>query len=69
MSMTERWLGYLPKDCEICGDEIRVAFVDGKTIAGQWAKMCTECHSVFGVGLGTGLGQKYSMKTGEKLEG
>jgi hypothetical protein len=45
------------------------AFVDGKTTAGPWANMCLGCFSLFGMGLGTGKGQKYDAKTGVKLEG
>lgn len=34
------------------------AAVDGKTKDGPWANMCDECHTKFGVGLGTGRGQR-----------
>jgi hypothetical protein len=34
------------------------ATVDGKTTFGPWANMCDECFSVYGVGLGTGRGQR-----------
>jgi hypothetical protein len=39
-------------------------FVDGKTKMGPWARLCGRCHNVFGVGIGTGLGQQY-VKRGE----
>ena len=32
---------------------------DGKTIRGPWANMCQECFDDWGVGLGTGKGQKF----------
>lgn len=48
-------------------------FVDGKTKMGPWAMMCLPCHRRYGVGLGTGRGQRYSLETesGEwvKVEG
>ena len=59
----------LPKTCDSCGGPLSLAFVDGRTTQGSWAKMCLDCFSLFGVGLGTGKGQKYDAKTGVKLEG
>ena len=44
-------------------------FVDGKTQMGPWAIMCDAHFERYGVGLGTGLGQKYDAKTYEKIEG
>lgn len=35
-----------------------VAHYDGKTIKGPWANMCGACFDSYGVGLGTGRGQK-----------
>lgn len=34
------------------------AAYDGKTIMGPWAYMCDNCFSSYGVGLGTGRGQR-----------
>lgn len=48
-----------PKKCDLCEKEITSAFVDGATILGCWANMCTSCHSRMGRGLGIGLGQLY----------
>jgi len=41
--------------CDFCGGE---AHYDGKTKMGPWANMCDKCFRVYGVGLGTGCGQK-----------
>lgn len=58
-----------PKECNICHSPIEGAFVDGKTIYGPWADMCMTCHGMVGVGLGTGMGQKYEAPTWEKVAG
>ena len=42
---------------------------DAKTIHGPWAYMCEHCFKASGKGLGTGLGQKYSINPLKKLEG
>ena len=42
------------------------ATVDGKTRDGPWAYMCDECHDRFGVGLGTGRGQRLTLPGGER---
>lgn len=40
-------------------DEMAVpAMYDAKTKQGPWANLCQECYDKWGVGLGTGLGQK-----------
>jgi hypothetical protein len=41
--------------CDICGDD---AAYDGKTVMGPWSFMCQDDFEFFGVGLGTGLGQR-----------
>ena len=38
------------------------AHYDGKTIYGSWAYMCEEHFSAYGVGLGTGRGQKLILR-------
>jgi hypothetical protein len=30
--------------------------------SGTWCYMCCPCHAIFGVGLGTGKGQKFSQE-------
>ena len=50
-------------DCDICkyvhkkAEPVQAAY-DGKTVQGPWANMCEEDFPVFGVGLGTGRGQR-----------
>ena len=42
-------------ECQFCGKE---GAYDGKTKMGPWAFMCKECHKKYGVGIGTGKGQR-----------
>ena len=66
-----KWLSPRPTKCDLCGTEIakQKSFVDGKTTLGPWAIMCMPCYFINGVGLGLGRGQKYDVKTLEKVEG
>lgn len=54
-------------DCDICKNQqdrvIRPAVYDGKTVFGPWAYMCEEDFQDFGIGLGTGKGQKLILDT------
>ena len=50
--------------CALCGAKFTRFFVDGKTRSGQWADMCPTCHVFEGLGIGTGIGQKYELKNG-----
>ena len=65
----KRWETKAPEKCDGCGDILETYFIDGKTIFGPWAIMCENCHTTHGVGLGIGLGQKYDLKTLEKIAG
>lgn len=65
----KKWLGKIPTKCDLCQAEFAEFFVDGRTTRGMWGNMCIGCHMLYGCGLGTGNGQKYSIKTGEKVEG
>lgn len=50
-----RWDGPLPR-CDLgCGRE---AHYDARTRQGPWGYLCDECFEEFGVGLGTGNGQR-----------
>ena len=53
------WVGRTPTACDLCNKPIINVFIDGRTSFGPWANMCPECHVKFGVGLGTGRGQRY----------
>lgn len=69
--MEKYWRGSWPVKCDICKVELanRVHFIDGRTKTGSWGLLCTACHKMHGVGLGTGRGQKYDSKTLKKVEG
>lgn len=58
------WMGTQPLRCDFTDRlpshaPMYDGFVDGQTTYGPWANMCLKCHASFGVGLGTGKGQKY----------
>lgn len=55
-----QWIGEPPGVCDFCRGPIVKEFVDGRTTFGPWAFMCPVCYPQYGVGLGTGFGQKYS---------
>ena len=42
--------------CNMC--QRAEAQFDAKTKGGPWAYMCLPCYKVYGIGLGTGLGQR-----------
>ena len=67
--MKKKWIGVVPKTCQLCKQPLEDAWIDGKTSFGPWAHMCVACHYGKGVGLGTGKGQKYDLATREKIEG
>lgn len=55
MTLTETKLRELPI-CNLCN--LKKAKYDGKTKIGAWAYMCNTCFKLYGIGLGTGRGQK-----------
>ena len=57
-------------NCDFCHTSCDYAYVDGRTLRGPWANMCLNCHVIYGVGLGTGKGQKFVCreKTWIKIE-
>jgi cytochrome c553 len=57
--MSVYWTGPAPTQCDLCTTPITDTFIDGKTIMGPWANMCSTCHEDKGVGLGLGRGQLY----------
>ena len=67
--MEKRWHGPASV-CDICRCElVDEYFVDGRTKMGPWALMCPSCHRKYGVGLGTGFGQKYRTIDRVKIAG
>jgi len=61
----KKWQGTWPKDCDICSEPLSNAsgFFDAATKRGPWGLMCPACFAYYGIGLGTGMGQKYDSKT------
>ena len=55
----EDWHGELPKNCNLCTNDIGDTFIDGRRTFGSWAIMCPVCFKKYGVGLGTGKRQMY----------
>jgi hypothetical protein len=55
-------------DCDLCKSRglKRPAMYDGATTYGPWAFMCRPCFMSFGVGLGTGRGQKLIIEAVER---
>ncbi len=67
------WVGDQPEKCDLCEKKMTeqgATWVDGR-IAGRstWANMCERCHSQYGAGIGLGLGQRYNVIDGNKVEG
>lgn len=61
------WKGTYPNRCELNGETIKDEFVDGALRNGVWGILCPECHKNFGVGLGTGRGQRYKKREDGKF--
>jgi hypothetical protein len=53
------WLGTPPAKCDITNLPISDCFIDGQVLGGRWAIMTPRTHAIYGLGLGTGRGQKY----------
>lgn len=65
----KKWMGGIPKTCDLCHKELKQQFVDGRTQMGPWGIMCATCHSKVGCGLGLGQGQRYDLQTLNKVAG
>jgi hypothetical protein len=65
----KKWMGSTPQRCDVCLLPFKWWFIDGKLSIGPWGLICVSCHATHGCGLGTGRGQKYNLKTLEKVEG
>lgn len=63
------WMGARPTNCDLCGITLTQTFVDGRIQSGSWGILCAGCHRDDGCGLGTGNGQRYDLKTLEKIDG
>lgn len=51
--------------CDFCKEQgvTKDAHYDGNTTIGQWAFMCNAHYSVYGMGLGTGVGQRLILES------
>ena len=70
MKIVKKWLSGKPINCDICGHEFDSGdkyFYDFKTTMGPWGLGCEKCFRKENGQLGIGLGQKYSLKTLEKI--
>lgn len=56
------WAGTPPVRCDICHKALGATFFDARAQTGHWGCLCQTCYTVHGVGLGTGLGQKYEVQ-------
>lgn len=50
--------------CDLCKDGTPARY-DGKTVFGPWANLCVDHFLAYGIGLGTGLGQRLILKARE----
>jgi hypothetical protein len=72
----KRWMGELPKTCDLCKGSLEHGWVDGRTSLGPWGNMCVKradgnrsCFQMYGPKqLGSGMGQRYD-GNGWKVEG
>lgn len=55
------WVGIVENKDDF-GDEIKGTFIDGRTNLGPWAIMSPASFRRYGLGIGTGLGQKYQQQ-------
>jgi hypothetical protein len=69
MKPVKKWSGSKPVKCDLCGYPFVGYFIDGRTFNGQWGLLCETCHSIHGMGLGLGRGQKYDLATLQKVDG
>lgn len=53
----------IPK-CDICGE---TAYADARMYNGSWANLCVRHLKLFGIGLGTGFGQRYVLDKSERV--
>jgi hypothetical protein len=70
MNIVKKWMSGKPSHCDICRQPFDSAdkyFYDFKTSTGPWGLGCEECFKNNNGQLGVGHGQKYSLKTLEKI--
>lgn len=70
MKIVKKWISAQPVKCDICNhifSEKDKYFYDFKIPMGPWGIGCKNCFTTYGTRLGIGRGQKYSLKTLEKI--
>lgn len=59
-----------PEKCDLCKTPIKGVFYDCvlaiEPYRRSWGNVCQSCYKLYGIGLGTGLGQKYEKKSDGK---
>ena len=55
------WAGD-PAECDICNKPFGKLMYDARTSMGGWGNLCSRCFNRYGVGLGVGKGQRYSLQ-------
>lgn len=69
--MATKWMGEKPTECQSCGgvfSKTAKYFYDC-VIQGRWGIICHACFTAYRCRVGTGVGQKYSLQTLEKIDG
>ena len=62
------WAGSTPSACDLCsrplgaGQGKSKTFYDAKTRMGPWGCLCQGCFRTNGLGVGTGLGQRFELR-------
>ena len=51
-----------PETCDVCNKPLDKMMYDCLTRFGGWANLCQSCFNRYGLGLGTGKGQRYSQQ-------
>lgn len=59
--MQKKWIGPVPKRCDICHAALTDIFFDARsTVVGRWGNFCQSCFESHTTGrLGIGHGQRY----------
>lgn len=63
--MTTYWLSPVGETDDF-NNPIEDVIIDGRTVMGPWALMTPAAHRKYGVGLGTGKGQRYEKQADGK---
>ena len=51
-----------PSTCDICNGAFKGVMYNAMTRDGPWGNICKSCFAFDGIGLGTGLGQRYVLE-------